>query len=186
MADLAARAVGAVQDLAAQDDAAADACSQGDHDDIPVAFAAAAPHLAQCRYIGVITDLYFGAVQQSGQGGLYIIYAPAQVDTSVYDTGFCDRSGNADADAFHVIRADAFFGHAALDRCRNIRKDLRAAVIFYSGNFPSFHKSAVCLEQTAFDGRTAYINTISIFFHTCTPHFTNWKPLLHNINLLKE
>ena len=77
MADLAAHAVFAADDLLIHDDAAAHAGSQRDHDNIRVAFAAAHPHLAQSCHVGVIAALYRKSVQKPAQRPLGIHVAPS-------------------------------------------------------------------------------------------------------------
>ena len=65
MADLAADALHTGPDLFIEDNTAADARSQGDHDHIFIAAAASLPQLTQGSHIGIIGALYRHPVQKA-------------------------------------------------------------------------------------------------------------------------
>ena len=102
MADLACCPVGSRKDMFIQDNAAADAGSKGNHDNILVAFSAALPHFAEGRNVGIVSGFYLKSGKAS-QLLLHVEEAPAQVCALENIAGFVHRSGNTHADAFHIV-----------------------------------------------------------------------------------
>ena len=98
VADFSAGAVGTMEQMAADDDAAADAGTQGHEDHILTAGTAALPVFAQSGNIGIIACLH-RETGEAGQGFGDVEYAPAQVDTLVDNTLAVNGAGNADAKA---------------------------------------------------------------------------------------
>ena len=86
------------ENFAVQDDAAADAGSEGDHDHAAAALAAAVIILAQGGDIGVIPGAD-GKARQRLQRLADIEDAPVEVDTAVNAPGGVHRAGDADADS---------------------------------------------------------------------------------------
>ena len=83
MADLCAGAVGAVEQTALHNDAAADTGTQGGEDHVLTALSAALPEFAHGSHVGVVAGLH----GETGEGSQFlgdVKHAPAQVDALVH------------------------------------------------------------------------------------------------------
>ena len=163
MADLAARSVSAFDHMSVDDNAAADAGSERNHDDIFPAFRAAFPHLAEGCDIGVISSLdgnagnlteFAGNIRRPPVkvyciGNLVVMYRARYADTGPCHFGFIDIS----------------LCHLCQDCLADIRKDTGSVVIRMCTDFPFFKKSAIRLKQTAFNGSAADIDAETILLH---------------------
>ena len=96
MADFRAGAVGAVEQVALHDDAAAHTGTQGDEHHVITALAAALPEFAQGGHVGIVAGLY-GEAREPAQFFGYIEDTPAQIDTLIHNALGVDRAGNAQA-----------------------------------------------------------------------------------------
>ena len=162
--------MGACKDLAAQNDTAAYAGSQRDHDNIGMALAAAVPLLAECRDVCVIADFHRHAAQKRRELPLDIKNAPAEIDALVDDTVSKNRTGNADTDAFEIIEREILLIELLGDRARDIRKDHLAVAFLARGNLPVIKKLSFCSEKTDLYGCPADVNTKCIWLHSfCIP-----------------
>ncbi len=165
MADLTACTVGARDDLAADDDAAADAGAKGHQNDILIAASAALPLLAEGCHVGVISDCNRDFVQEPGERLLHIHNAPAEVDAVVDDAILQNRSGNTDTDAEDVLLLQALLPALVLYGICNVPKDVLAAIFFSRRDLPLLQKISLYVEETAFDGGAADINSECILCH---------------------
>ena len=143
VADLSAGAVSARHDLAVDDDASADACSQSDHDDAVMSFAAAIPLFTQRRDIGVISDGDINAVQKIGQLLPDICNSPSQVHAHIDDAGRKNRTRYAYAHSLEIAGLNLVFLELFADRLRDIGNDQLSVIFLAGGNFPVFNKLSV-------------------------------------------
>ena len=184
VADLAARTVGAINDLAVDDDAAADAGAQRDHDRTAAALRRAHPDLAQRRHIGVVADEDPQAVQQTGQLGRNIPLTPA-AEVGADDghhAGVQHGAGHTDAHALHLLGGDLLFGHLAPDGVGQIFKDVLTGVGGIGGHLPLFQQRAGGGEQADLRGGTAEVDAECVFFHdSFTPFFHSGLPLIFTL-----
>ena len=162
MAYLASSAVGALQNLTVQDNAAADAGAQGHKDHGAVALAAALPAFAQSRHIGVVAGLD-GHAQQRPQRGLQVYHTPAQVDAVVNDALTADRAGNTDAGAQNVAFGDALSFHFLHNCFGDVGQDVLAVVRGIRGDLPLVQKIRVFIKKTQLHGGAAQVDTKTIF-----------------------
>ena len=167
VADLAARAVHTVNDLAIDDDTAAHAGAQRDHDGIFGTLGSAHPDLTQGGDVGVVAHQNFQAVQQAGELGGNIPLAPAAevgADDG-NDAGVQHRAGHANAHALYLLGLDALLFHLAQDGSGQIFQDVLACIGGVGGNFPLFQQSAGGGEQTDLGGGAAKVNAECVLFH---------------------
>ena len=143
MSDLTGCAVGACKDLSAQNDAAADTCSESDHDNIVVALAAAVPLLAESSYVGIISDFHIDAVQKGGELFADIDHVPSEVDAFVYDSVGKNGAGNADAYTLEIIEREFTLFEFLFNRARNIGENHFAIVFRARGDLPVVDELAV-------------------------------------------
>ena len=186
VADLAAGTVGAINDLAVDDDAAAHAGAQRDHDRAAAALGCAHPDLAQSGHVGVIAHKDPDAAQHGAQLFGYIMLAPAAevCADDGYDAAVQHRAGHAHAHAFHLSGGKALFLHLALHGSSQIFQNVFTGVGGVGGNFPLFQQLAGGLEQTDLSGGAAQIDAECVFLHSSfTPSaargriFHSYKPV---------
>ena len=144
MADLAARSVSALDDMSVYDDAAADAGSERNHDDIFPAFRAAFPHLAEGCDIGVISSL-------DGNAGNLTEFAGniRRPPVKVYCIGnlvVMYRAWYADTGPCHFGFIDIFLSHLCQNCFADIRKNPGSVVFRVCPNLPLLKKCAICLK----------------------------------------
>ena len=108
MAKLAGETVVAVDELSVDDDTAADACAEGDHDEVTESAGGAVGHLAEGSCVGVVGD---------GDGDAELLadhlregkgHGPGEVYAVLDHTGVVVGVGRADAYAEHL--ADGVVG----------------------------------------------------------------------------
>ena len=152
-----------LDDLAVDNDAAADTCSQCDHDEVLLAFSAAFPEFAEGCDIGVIAcaDLH---VKNLAELIFDIFFSPVKVDSHRNDT-LHDRSRDADTDADNIFFGNAFDRQFRDYSSRDVRKNILTAVLCACHDFPLVKESAVRLKETALDSGSAYIDTKTILAH---------------------
>ena len=165
MADLTGCAVGAGQDFAIQNDAAAYARTEGDHDNIGMALAAAVPLLAERCDVGVVTDLDRYAAQKRGELAAHIKDAPTEIDALVDDAVCQNGSGNADADAFEIVEGEILLIKLLGDCASDIRKDHLAVAFLAGGNFPVIEELALGCKKSDLNSCAANVDTKCIWFH---------------------
>ena len=167
VADLAAGAVCAVDDLAVDDDAAAHAGAQRDHDGAAAALGRAHPDLTQSGDVGVVAHQDLHAIQQAGQLGRDVPLAPAaEVGADDGDNAAVQhRAGHADADALHLLGGNLLLGHLGVDGVGQIFEDVLTGVRGVGGDFPLFQQCARGGEQADLGGRAAEVDAECVFFH---------------------
>ena len=170
MADLRAGAVSAVEQIALNDDAAANTGAQGDEYHVVAALAAALPEFAQSGHVGVIACLH-GEAGEGRQGVRNIEHAPTQIDALVYNAFDVDGAGNADAEAQNVAVGNAVLGQIALDGRGDVRQDLAAAVGCNGGDFPLVQHFTGFVEISDLDGGAAQIDAKAVFHWVKPPVF---------------
>ena len=118
---LRAREVGAAVNLAVDDDAAADACAEGDGNGVLRALCGACEVLSQSRRVRVILDEHlFAEALVHHLGDLPVV--EVKVRGILDDAGLrVHRAGNADTDALHLVHGDARL-------LARLHRDLRHAV----------------------------------------------------------
>ena len=178
VADLAARAVGTINDLAVDDDAAADTRAQRDHDSAAAALGGAHPDLAQGGDVGVVADKDLQAVQQAGQLDGNVPLAPAaEVGTDDgHDAGVQHRAGHTDAHALDLLCSDLLLGHLAVNGVGQIFEDVLTGVGGVGGHLPLFQQCAGRGEQTDLCGGAAQVNAKCVFFHDSFTPFPQRSP----------
>ena len=143
VADLTGCAVNSGQDLSADNDAAADARAERDHNYVVMSLSATVPLLAKSRDIGVIGHFNGNAAQQIGQLAADIQDAPSEVDAFIDNSALYDRSGNADAHTFDVFHGQVMLFKFLLDCLGDVRKDVLAVVFRSGGDLPVLNELAV-------------------------------------------
>ena len=167
VADLAARAVHTVDDFAVDDDTAAHAGAQRDHDGVLGTLGGAHPNLTQGSHIGVVTHQNFQAVQQAGElcGDVPLAPAAEVGADDGHDAGIQHRAGHTDAHALHLLGLDALLVHLAQDGSGQVLQDVLACIGGVGGNLPFFQQCAGSGEQTDFGGGAAKVNAECVLFH---------------------
>ena len=171
MADLAAGTVGTIDDLAVDDDTAAHAGAQCDHNGAAAALRCAHPDLAQCGHVGIVAYQHPDAAQQLAELNGHIAVAPA-AQVCAYDgndAGIQHRAGHAHAHTLDHIGSQAFFLHLLLHGGGQIFQDVCAGVRSVGGHFPFFQQLAVGGEQTDLGGGAAQVDAECIFLHSIYP-----------------
>ena len=162
MADLAAGTVSAVEELAFNDDAAADTGAQSGKDHVVAALAAALPEFAQSGNVCVVTGLY-GETGELGQLLGDVEHTPAQVNALVHNALCVDGAGNADAQTQNVLGINAAAVDVMLHGSGDIGQDLRAVVFGDGGDLPLVDHGAVFVKVSDLDGGAAKVNAEAIF-----------------------
>ena len=178
VADLAAGTVCAVDDLAVDDDAAADAGAQRDHDCAAAALGGTHPDLTQSSHVGVVAHQHLHAVQQAGQLGRDVPLAPAaKVGADDGDDAAVQHgAGDADADALHLLGGDLLLGHLGVDGVGQILEDVLTGVGGVGGDFPLFQQSARGGEQSDLGRGAAEVDAECVFFHNSFTPFLRRSP----------
>ena len=168
MANLAARSMGARQDLSIHHDAAAHAGAQRDHQHVGMTLAAAEPHLAQRRHVGVISGFAWKA-RQLCQLPRHFLVAPAQVRRMRHDPVFRNRARHIYADSGDLLHMQAVLLDFLFNGSRHIRQDSDSLVLRPGGNLPLVQNDAVLIEKTQLYGRTSDVGSKTVFFHILPP-----------------
>ena len=177
MPQLSGCAVDTCQNLAVDNDTAAHAGAQRDHDDIAVALAAALPHLAQSRHIGVVASL--GLHPGEGmQALLHIKYIPAQIDALEHRAVRAHGAGHADANAFHIQLGNVPLIQLVLHCLGNVRQDVGAVGLGTGGDFPAIQQISVGGEQPHLDGGAANVYAKRIGLHHGLTPVSDFSPPL--------
>ena len=178
VADLAAGTVCAVDDFAVDDDAAADAGAQRDHDCAAAALGRTHPDLTQSSHVGVVAHQHLHAVQQAGQLGRDVPFAPAaKVGADDGDDAAVQHgAGDADADALHLLGGDLLLGHLGVDGVGQILEDALTGVGGVGGDFPLFQQSARGGEQSDLGRGAAEVDAECVFFHNSFTPFLRRSP----------
>ena len=161
MADLRAGAVSAVEELAIDDDAAADAGAQGCEDHVLGALAAALPEFAQSGNVGVVTGLD-GEAHQLGQSLGDVENAPAQVNTLVDHALAVDGTGHADAHADDGGLVNVLLVDELQDGGCDIGQDALAVVGHDGGDLPLVEHGAVFVKVGDLYSGAAQIHTEAV------------------------
>ena len=106
VADLSCRTVAARKDPASDDDAASDSGAQSHHDDILMTFTTALPLLTKGGDIGIISCDDRNTTQKTGELLSDIEHTPSQIHTAIDYSVRQNRTGDTDADAFHIFGRD--------------------------------------------------------------------------------
>ena len=167
VADLAAGTVGAINDLAVDDDTTAHAGAQRDHDRAAAALGSTHPDLAQSGHVGIVAHQNLDAAQHIAKLFGHIMLAPAaEVCTDDgHDAAVQHRAGHAYAHALYLLSGKAFFLHLALHGSGQIFQNVLTGVGGVGGNFPLFQQFAGGLEQADLSGGAAQIDAECVFFH---------------------
>ena len=171
MADLCAGAVGAVEQTAFHNDAAADTGAQSGEYHILAALTAALPEFTHGSYVGVIACLY----REAGEGMQFVRNiedTPAQIDALVHNTLAVDRTGNTDAQTQNLCAINALCLQIAQNRCCDIGQDLLAGAFRDGGDFPLVQHGAVFVEVCDLDGGTAEVNAKAVFHKDTSQYFS--------------
>ena len=173
VADLAAGTVGAIDDLAVDDDTTAHAGAQRDHDRAVAALGGTHPDLAQSGHVGIVAHQNLDAAQHGAQLFGYVVLAPAaEVCTDDgHDAAVQHRAGHAYAHALYLLSGKAFFLHFALHGSGQIFQNVLTGVGGVGGNFPLFQQFAGGLEQADLGGGAAQIDAECVFFHVSFTSF---------------
>src|SRR5699024_2439210 len=123
MADLSGSAVSACDNLAVDNDSAADSSSQRDHNKASGSLAAAFPHLSERCHISVISRFGRNA-QKLGHLFSNVFPAPVQIDRARKLTGLVNRSRNAHAGAQYVFLRNIAFSQLLLHGRSYVRKNM--------------------------------------------------------------
>ena len=168
VADLAAGTVGAINDLAVDDDTAAHAGAQRDHDRAAAALGGTHPDLAQSGHVGIVAHQNLDAAQHTAKLFSHIVFAPAaEVCTDDgHDAAVQNRAGHAHAHALYLLSGKAFFLHLALHGSGQIFQNVLTGVGGVGGNFPLFQQFAGGLEQADLGGGAAQIDAECVFLHS--------------------
>ena len=151
-----------MEQTAVQDDAAANAGTQGDKDHVIAALAAALPVFPQGRHVGIVSGLD-GEARHFGQGIGDVKDPPAQVDALIHHAAAVHRPGNADADAQNGGGVYIVLLPIALDRGGNVRQNVGTLVIGDRGNLPLIQHGPVFVKVGDLDGGAAQINAKTVF-----------------------
>ncbi len=165
MANLAASPVCPGHNLAMEDDAAANACTQRHHDKVLAAFAAALPHLAQCSYIRIVSGLYGNAFHQGLHFLWHIYILPAQVYAHGHKAIAIHRPRNADSDSFDFFLGDPLLLQFLQEGCRNVWEDVCSLCAGIRRDFPLIHHLPCRLKQANLAGSTSNVYTKAVFLH---------------------
>ena len=144
--DLTAGAVDTMNDLSADDDAAAYAGAEGGQNHVLTAAAAALPRFAQSCHVGIVAGFH-GKPGKPAKDLGDIDNAPAQIAAFVHVSVIIHRAGNTDADADKVVLRNIFPAGVAKNGCSNIRKDPAALIRCICGDLP-FEKQVAFLIKT--------------------------------------
>ena len=147
MTDFSAGTRSACDHLAIDDDATADTGTKCGKYQVIVALSTAAPHLAKCCHVRVISCLD-GHLQKSAEHFINIHDAPSKVDCLVYHTVIIDRSRYTDSDTDHRILCDSHFLHLAENGSCDIGKNIVAIIICSGRYFPLFEHRALRIEKS--------------------------------------
>ena len=129
------------------------------------ALAATLPHLAECCHVCIISCLHLQSGQIS-QFFFYIYNTPADVHTAVYHTVIFYRSRHADADTLHIVPGDSLFCQLSLNRLSHIRQNRCSAVFLIRLDLPFVNELSIRLKKSDLAGRSPYVNSKCIFFHS--------------------
>ena len=162
VADLCAGTVGAMEQIAADDDAAANTGAQGDKNHVLTAGTAALPVFAQGGNVGIIAGLY-GKAGEVGQSLGNVEHAPAQIDALVDHTLAVNRTGHADTQAQNGFCGDAVLCQIVLDGSCDVGQDLCAAVCGDGGDFPLVQHGAQFVKVGDLHGGAAQIDAKTVF-----------------------
>ena len=164
MTQLACRAVDAGEELALYDDAAANTGTQRNEHHVFAALAAAAPHLAQCRRVGVIGSLDREAAQvreRTCHIAAPAVEVHAGLDVAILQHG----AGNAHTRAQDLVLLDALFVELAAERRCDVLQDRCAAIGGIGGDLPLIQQLALHAQKAQLDGSAAKVDTKYILFH---------------------
>ena len=162
MADFCGGAVGSVEQMAVQDDAAAHAGAQGDKDHVFAALAAALPVFAESGHVGVVTGLHGEACEGLQLPG-DVEDAPAQIDAAIDHAPAVHGAGHADTEAQNVLGVDILIQKIAPDRLGDVRENFLTAVLCVCGDLPLVQHGTGFVKISELDGSTAEIDTKSVF-----------------------
>ena len=182
MAHLTRSKVEAAQDLAAQDDAAADAGAQRDDDGILVALGAACDVLAVGGSVGVVLDIDLAA-QHGFQVGAEVPVIVAEVSVEAHKaSGEIDAAGGTDTHVFYVGEIDLIlFGNGAAQVSQGLFQFLgRARQPGGPGGFAD--DLIVFVHQTGGHGGAAQVDTNCVLAHTSIPPTSSAQALPCNFN----
>ena len=154
--------MGAVEQAAADDDAAADTGAQRHKDHVFAAGTAALPVFTQSGNVGIVAGLY-GEAGEGRQGFGNIKHAPAQVDALVDNTLAVNRAGNTDSQTQDGCGINAVLFQIALYRGCDVRQNLLTGVCGDSGNFPLVQHGAQFIKVGKLHGGAAQINAKTVF-----------------------
>ena len=154
VAELAARAVRAGDQLAVRDHGAAHARAERDEQHILAALAAAHPILAERRDVGVVRA-FNREPGDPRQRLAHVENAPAEVDAAVHRAVRRDGAGDARADAEHIRTVDTAPRHAVFDSRGDVAQHRFPLVLDHRRDLPFFEKRAIRLEQAELHGRAA-------------------------------
>ena len=151
------------------DDAAANAGAQGDEDHIFAALAAALPVFAHGGYVGIVAGLD-GQTCEGPQLVADVEYPPAQVDAAVYHAAGVYGPGNANAQAQQGSVGDGVGTPIFVDRGRDIRQDLFAALCRHRGDLPGVQHGAVFVKVCDFHSGAAQVYAKAVFHRGYLPY----------------